>query len=510
MLSPERRHIPRTAMERLAYIHIEPGNGAIVLNVSGEGLCFHSIARLEKNGPIRFSILEQNRRIDACGELAWTDATQKVAGMRFTTLTAQASEQIHNWVSQPAAPLEEHKAPTLGSALLKAFPAFRARLSEPNADSSNPSAIAAALLKIRARMRLSGFSAGVATGLLLSAFGVGIFVSYAYRRQFGESLIHLGERLAAKPTADTQKLLPAPQVVSTAKEGVTPVGTQSPVRTQPSVRTQSPAEQPRNLLAQSLASPGKPQEQVVLKPQTSVNTAFRPADGAARQHSTVSAAETALPVPPPVSLGVPSLPTADLIPDKLRTPPQLELASPVRVRISLEESAVAPSMYFDLGRFKDELRADNIRSELAKLGLHANIVPRGHLWMNSYQVLVGPYNKEDEAKRVRKDLVSQGYKPRPFERGSRNFIFGSGLTLNGTRLPIGDLTISWESYVTEANVKFAQADYVLATANGRWIKQTLRYQHNELVYLRTANGSRILLEIHFSGLDRALVFRNSS
>jgi hypothetical protein len=167
-------------------------------------------------------------------------------------------------------------------------------------------------------------------------------------------------------------------------------------------------------------------------------------------------------------------------------------------------------MYFDLGRFKDELRADNIRSELAKLGLHANIVPRGHLWMNSYQVLVGPYNKEDEARRVRKDLVSQGYKPRPFERGSRNFIFGSGLTLNGTRLPIGDLTISWESYVTEANVKFAQADYVLATANGRWIKQTLRYQHNELVYLRTANGSRILLEIHFSGLDRALVFRNSS
>jgi hypothetical protein len=62
----------------------------------------------------------------------------------------------------------------------------------------------------------------------------------------------------------------------------------------------------------------------------------------------------------------------------------------------------------------------------------------------------------------------------------------------------------------EASVKFAQADYVLATANGRWVKQTLRYQHNELVYLKTVNGSRILVEIHFSGLDRALVFRNSS
>jgi cell division protein FtsN len=496
-------------MERLAYIHIEPGNGAIVLNVSGEGLCFHSVARLERNGPIRFSILEQNRRIDACGELAWTDAIQKVAGMRFTTLTAQAREKIDNWVSQPAAPPEERKAPTLGFALLKAFPAFRARRSEANAGSSHSSAIAAALRKVSARMRLSGFSAGLATGLLLSALGGSIFFSYVYRHQFGELLIHLGERLAEKPTADTQKLSLASQVVSTAKEGVTPVGTQSPVVTQRAVRAQSPAEQPRNLFVQSLGSPGKPQ-QVGLKPQTSLITEFRPANGATRQHSTVSAAETALPVPPPVSLGPLSLSATDLIPDKLHTPPQLEIASPVRVRISSEESAVSPSMYFDLGRFKDELRADNISSELAKLGLHASVIQRGHLWMNSYQVLVGPYSKEEEAKRVRKDLVSQGYKPRPFERGSRNFIFGSGLTLNGTRLPIGDLTISWESYVTEANVKFAQANYVTATANGRWIKQTWRYQRNELVYLRTGNGSRILVEIHFSGLDRALVFRNSS
>jgi cell division protein FtsN len=428
--------------------------------------------------------------------------------MRFTTLTAQAREQIHNWVSQPAAPLEERKAPNLGLGLLKAFPAFRARRSEANADSFHSSPIAAALLKVSARMKLSGFSAGLATGLLLSALGASIFFSYAYRRQFGESLIHLGERLAEKPKPETQKLSSVPQVISTAKEGVTPVGTQSPVRTQPPIRTQSPPEQTRNLLAQSLASPGKPQ-QVVLKPQASLITAFRPADGA-RQHSTVSAAEAALPVPPPVSLGALSLSATDLIPDKLHTPPQLEIVSPVRVRISSEDSAVSPSMYFDLGRFKDELRADNISSELAKLGLRASVIQRGHLWMNSYQVLVGPYSKEEEAKRVRKDLVSQGYKPRPFERGSRNFIFGSGLTLNGTRLPIGDLTISWESYVMEASVKFAQADYVLATANGRWVKQTLRYQHNELVYLKTVNGSRILVEIHFSGLDRALVFRNSS
>ncbi len=60
MSTPERRQIPRTAMERLAYIDIEPNNGGIVLNVSDEGLCFHSITPVEKNGPLLFSLLEQN------------------------------------------------------------------------------------------------------------------------------------------------------------------------------------------------------------------------------------------------------------------------------------------------------------------------------------------------------------------------------------------------------------------------------------------------------------------
>jgi hypothetical protein len=130
--------------------------------------------------------------------------------------------------------------------------------------------------------------------------------------------------------------------------------------------------------------------------------------------------------------------------------------------------------------------------------------------VNSYQVLVGPYSNEEEAKRIHKDLVAQGYKVRPFERGSRDFIFGSALTVNGTRLPVGDFTISWESYVTEANVKFVQGNVVLTKAAGHWIKQPWRYQHNECVYVKSANGLRILVEIHFSGLNRALVFRDSS
>ena len=64
-------------------------------------------------------------------------------------------------------------------------------------------------------------------------------------------------------------------------------------------------------------------------------------------------------------------------------------------------------MYFDLGKFKDELFAQNIRDKVAKLGLRTNVIPKGHLWMNSFQVLVGPYTEEDEAKKAHRELLSQ-------------------------------------------------------------------------------------------------------
>lgn len=130
--------------------------------------------------------------------------------------------------------------------------------------------------------------------------------------------------------------------------------------------------------------------------------------------------------------------------------------------------------------------------------------------MSSFYVLVGPYGNQEEATRTQKDLVSHGYKPRPFERGSRSFSFISALTLEGARLPVGDFTITWESHVTDAKVKFAQGGDVLATADGQWVKRPGRYQQDEYVYVESSNGSRLLREIHFSGLDRTLVFRNSS
>ena len=538
MSTPERRQIPRTSMERLAYIHIEPNNGGIVLNVSPEGLCFHSIAAVEKNGPLRFSLLEQNRRIAACGELAWTDEIQKVAGVRFTTLGAEAREQIQNWISQPAVPLEEHTS-TLGSALLKAFPRFRVRRSDANLDSASPSAFATAFPKLRARIRLSGFARGLATGLFISALCASLFLLYAQRREIGQSLIHLGERLTgersvAKPETEKQPALPAPQAVSPTRETPSSVRTQTPLSAHSPASAQTPANaptparpripapsqievrahisaQPDKFLAHPLAAPAKPQP-VTLTPQPSANNTSHAANSPSSQPPVVrNSSETVAPTATTASLGVPSSPAANVVSNKPPAPPLPEPAGTVQVGGFAEASAVSlPQMFFELGKFKDELRARDLSDRVSQLGLRPSVIQKGRLWMNAFYVLVGPYSDEEEAARTHKNLLSHGYKPRPFERGSRSFTFISGLTLAGTALPIGDFTINWESYVTNAKVKFAQGNYVLATASGQWVKRPARYQRDEYVYFKTSNGSRLLREIHFSGLDRALVFRDSS
>jgi len=167
-------------------------------------------------------------------------------------------------------------------------------------------------------------------------------------------------------------------------------------------------------------------------------------------------------------------------------------------------------MYFDLGKFKDELLAKTLRDRIAQHGLRTTVLERKVFWRNSYQVLVGPYNNKEDETRIQNELQSQGYKPRPFERGSRDFAFGSHLSLNGSSMPFGDCTISWESHVGEAKVKFEQSKGVIATADAKWIQLPRRYSRDEYVYVRNPDGSKTLVEIRFSGLDRALVFRHTS
>jgi hypothetical protein len=227
---------------------------------------------------------------------------------------------------------------------------------------------------------------------------------------------------------------------------------------------------------------------------------------AARHVSPPNTGEVAANSAPPLFTPSPA-PPAKPASDAGNAPAPREPLGQIHAQSFSAAPALPLQMFFDLGKFKQQELAQDLSDRVAKLGIRASVVNKGHLWMNSYQVLAGPYMTVDEEKKIHSDLVTSGIKARPFERGSRGFAFQSGLTVGGAKLPVGDFTISWETYVTDAKVKFEKAGSVLATTDGKWVTRPQKFQHNEYVYQNLGGSSRPLLEVHFAGLDRALVFR---
>ncbi|MGC1967818.1 MAG: PilZ domain-containing protein, partial [Candidatus Acidiferrales bacterium] len=225
---PQRRQATRTTLNSVVYINFDSDNGGIVLNVSEGGLCFHSVAPVQREGTLGFWFSEHKQKIEADAEIAWIDETGKTGGLRFTTLPEEGHEQIRNWISRPATRLAVERPPArsvppparpvprpspdftpippdIDIALDPLFPAVH--LSEES-DSPNLPADDSSEIKVAS---LTGFSRGLATGLLVSALVALPFLLHSYRHELGESLIHLGERLASKSRAQTQTATPAQQ-----------------------------------------------------------------------------------------------------------------------------------------------------------------------------------------------------------------------------------------------------------------------------------------------------------
>jgi len=533
-------------MEKHAYINIEPNNGGIVLNVSDGGLCFHSFDPVQRNGKVRFWFWDHNQRIEADGTLAWTDETQK-GGLRFTALPAEAREKIRDWMSQPTA-LAVDGAVAPASQPPRAFPTLAGSRPDPKAVPGGSAPMAVVAPELRVPMPSSGFSRGLATGLLVSAVVVAAVVFQSYRREFGEALIQLGERFAAKPQAQavvvsaaTPTVLPAPQVkpaatpaVSTAPQVIsaaTPTSlpvpqTVSPAPAQISVPPLEKAQpHAEKLVAQPLANPDKPQPAKLEPARLATTTPVTAADSVPKVPATaapaislpaptISLPTTASMVASPAAPSTGLAPGSNLIPSKVAAAPKLDPASHpgVHTEDSTAENADATrELYFEVGKFKNVLQAHDQTDKLAQLGFPATAVEKGHLWTNSFHVLVGPYPDEDQAKATHENLVTSGFKPRPFEKGWRNLTLLSSVTLNGARAPEGDYTVSWESYVIgDASVKLMHNSSVVAAAGGRWVKRDAKYPRDAYVYRRNPDGSRTLLEIHFGGMRQALVFGKPS
>jgi hypothetical protein len=324
------------------------------------------------------------------------------------------------------------------------------------------------------------------------------FLLHSYRHELGESLIHLGERLAAKSRTPTQTVTPAQQTVLAAPQPSSPAHSQIPV---------SP---PEKVLPRAPIDPPKPQQEK-LELSRPIPAGHAVAGDVANK-TPATAATISSPPPAISSVATAVAPVSNVIPDRIATVPPDDPANRPGVHNELtgkESAGASQAGYFEVGKFKENLLADKVADNLVQLGFQASVVQKGRLWMNSYSVLVGPYGDNQNAEAARKDLVLHGFNPRAFEKGSRDFMFPLVLTLNGTQVPIGEYTISWESYSPEAVVKFVQNYYVVATAEGKWMKRDVTYQNNAVVWRKGVDGSRTLLEIRFGGMSRALVFRTS-
>jgi cell division protein FtsN len=484
-MNSERRQTPRTTVNRLAYINLESNNGAIVLNVSDGGLCFHSVDPVRPSETIHFWFLDHNHRIEAGGKLAWMDETQKTGGLQFTALPTEARLQIRDWISQPAAPRTggRRSAPSHSSTSeLQTFSVSHLNRS-PMRDSSVRREVRSQNLKARAL--LSGFSGGLIFGILVSALLAAAFLLHTYRREFGRSLIRWGERLGARYEAPT---------VSSASNTITPPA--SPV---------SPLKE--RALTQPLAKSARAlQEKIEPLP---------PADIARAPTITTTPSAPAIPSrPPPTSLPTTSIePNASHISEKAGTIPDLGSTSHPVAHNENSREADARSLstkFLEVGKFRDAIWANKTTDKLTQLGFHATVIHRGRLWMNSYQVLVGPYSNEAEAELAHTNLVSRGFQPRSYERGSRSLTLSSGLTVNGAHLPVGDFVVTWESYVPDAIVRFEKDGSVIGRTEGKWEKRSVKYEDDAVVYRKNSDGSRTLLELRFAGMSQALVFGKSS
>lgn len=100
-MDQNRRRFLRKAPDELTVIQIERDEVGKVLNISEGGLSFSSVMPVPRNLPVYFWLsFNLKDKIQAMGEVAWTDNSRTVGGLRFTQISQAGREQIKKWLSR--------------------------------------------------------------------------------------------------------------------------------------------------------------------------------------------------------------------------------------------------------------------------------------------------------------------------------------------------------------------------------------------------------------------------
>lgn len=540
MPRPERRQLPRMTVTGPAYVNLDPNNGGVILNISEGGLCFQSTAPIQRTETVRFWFSYRqpiqgltshddaptkgvSRFIEVGSELAWTDQTRKIGGLRFTNLPPQAREQIRNWIRQSSLVAVNGKA-----ALAPPKSRFLAvQQSITNAAWRVYAILEALFQRIRSQKRWTGFSGGLLAGVLVSSLVVTLSWFLTHSHALGDTFVRLGERLGGRslsqpaspqPQASAQQpssispqpaapestaVRPEPRTVATASIRTPqekPVSTGTPTTASTPTRTPTPTT---TTVATPVTNKSSAVKIEALNPATSSSPNVQPS-------GTPSFTPTAAQPPPP---GIGFAPSSNPGPSMLRAPaPERELASPSVLRVEPSKTdgiAMRSEKYLEVGKVKEKLLADKTTAKLSQLGFPATVIQHNRLWGKSYQVLAGPYAGDREAEAAHKDLTSLGFTPRSYERGRRDFTLPPALKVASARLPVGECVISWESYTPDAIVKIEDRRGIAVTVEGKWVQQSAKYAQDAVAYRKNRDGSRTLIELRFGGMAQTLVFASN-
>jgi hypothetical protein len=111
-MNQDRRHHLRKVPDKFAFVQIEGDEVGKVLNVSEGGLSFNTFAPVPQYGPLYFWFsFNLKDRIEGMGELAWTDSSRKIGGLRFVQLPKRSRELIHKWLSRLPSQLASTEEP---------------------------------------------------------------------------------------------------------------------------------------------------------------------------------------------------------------------------------------------------------------------------------------------------------------------------------------------------------------------------------------------------------------
>jgi len=92
---------------------------------------------------------------------------------------------------------------------------------------------------------------------------------------------------------------------------------------------------------------------------------------------------------------------------------------------------------------------------------------------------------------------------------SRPFFLRTAATVNGAEVPAGLYQLSWEAQGSIVRVTLSKDGRFIATAQGAWVKQGVKYTNDAALLRVNSDGSRSLVEIRLGGTKRTIVFSDS-